>query len=405
MSGPLSGVRVLDVSRAIAGPCGAMILGDLGAEIIKIEAPEGDISRFSAGPTYKGENFFYMAFNRNKKDIVLDLGAKLGKEAFLDLVKISDVVLDNLRAGSMDRLGAGYSDLKKINPRIICCTITGYGETGPSKDRPAYDVVLLAASGLLSLSREPEGPPIRPAAPIGDMVGGLLADIGILAALKEREHTGKGQKISISLLDACISLLSYQFSEYFLSGVVPKPLSHSGHLVSVPYGIYKTKDGYLAIGSSWPRIARAINAEWLIDDPRFKDPKARREHRDELNAIVEEHLAEASAEDWLNIFEAEDIPADRVKTLDEVASDPQVAHQKMILKMEHILGGDIKLVGNPIKSASISEENFTPPPVINQHEQEVLVNLLGYSEEKIKALREEERNHTLERQKHVRKVF
>jgi len=345
-----------------------------------------------------------LAFNRNKKNVVLDLDTKLGKEAFYDLVKVSDVVLDNLRPGSMERLGADYDSLKDINPRIICCSITGYGPTGPSRDRPAYDVVVLAASGILSLAREPEGPPIRPAAPIADMAAGLYAVAGILAALAERERTGKGQRIDVSLLDTCISLLSYQLSEYFCSGTVPQPLSNSGHPVSIPYGVYKTKEGYVAIGSSWPRIARAIGAEWVIDDPRFNDMEIRRQNRDELNAIVEKHMTKATAEDWLNIFEAEDIPADRVKTIDEAVVDPQVQHQKMILTMTHPLGGEIKLAGNPVKSASISEEDFTAPPTLNQHEPEILGELLQYSDVKITALRAEEKAHTEERQKHVRKV-
>ena len=385
MNGPLSGVRVLDLSRAIAGPYGAMILGDLGAEVLKIEPPEGDISRFSAGPTYKGENFFYLAFNRNKKNIVLDLGTNSGKEAFYDLVKKSDVVWDNFRPGSMERLGADYETLKEINPRIICSSIPGYGPTGPPKDRPAFDVVILAASGILSLTRKPGGTPVRPSAPIADMAGGLFATIGVLAALT-------------------VSLLSYQFSYYFCSGTVPKPLSNSGHVVTVPYGVYKAKEGYVALGACWPRITRAIGADWLADDPRFMDMSIRREHRDELNAIVEEHLSEAGAGDWLNIFKVEDIPADKVKSLDEVATDPQVLHQKMILTMKHPLGGEIKLAGNPVKAARVSEEEFTPPPTMDQHGHEILSELLGYSEAKIAALKDEEKAHTEERQAHVRKV-
>ena len=404
MSGPLSGVRVLDVSRAIAGPYGTMILGDLGAEVIKIEPPEGDISRFSAGPTHKGENFFYLAFNRNKKNLVLDLNTNSGREVFHDLVKVSDIVWDNFRSGSMERLGADYETLKKINPRIICSSITGYGPKGPSKDRPAFDVVILAASGVLSLAREPGGPPVRPAVPIADMAGGLFAVIGVLAALAERERTGKGKRVDVSLLDACVSLLSYQFSYYFCSGTVPQPLSNSGHAVTIPYGVYKTKKGHIALGACWPRITRAIGADWLADDPRFKDMNIRKEHRDELNRIVEKELDKAEAGDWLNIFESEDIPADRVKTIDEVAIDPQVLYQNMILNMKHPLGGEIKLAGNPVKTEGISEEDFAPPPTLDQHGQEILAELLGYSEKKIRALKEEEKAHSKERQAHVRKV-
>ncbi len=403
--GPLSGIRVLDFSRAISGPYGSMILGDLGAEIIKIETPEGDLSRVSAGPTHKGENFYYLAFNRNKKDIVLDLLTKSGKEAFYDLVKISDIVCNNFRTGSMERLGADYDTLRKINPRVIYCTITGYGPSGPSSDRPAWDVAILAASGIISVTGEPDGRPVRPGVPIADEAGALFSVIGILAALAERQRTGKGQKIDISLMDACISLLCYPLSYYFTTGIVPKPISNSGHLILVPYGVYKTKKGYIALGVCWPRITRAIGAEWLAEDPRFKDLQARQEHRDELNAIIEEHLVKAEADDWMEIFKVEDITAAKVATLDEVVVDPQVLHQKMILNMEHPLGGEIKLAGNPIKIEGISEEEFTPPPTLNQHQHQILSELLGYSDEKIRRLREEETENTAIRLQHIQKVL
>lgn len=403
--GPLSGIRVLDFSRAISGPYGSMILGDLGAEVIKIETPEGDFSRVSAGPSHKGENFYYLAFNRNKKDMVLDLLTESGKEAFYDLVKVSDIVLNNFRAGSMERLGADYDTLRKINPGIIYCSVTGYGPSGPSRDRAAYDIAILAASGILSVTGEPGGRPSRPGIPIADESGALFAAIGILAALAERQRTGKGRKIDISLMDVCISLLCYPLSYYFTTGIVPKPLGNAGHLILVPYGIYKTKKGYIALGVCWPRITRAIGADWLADDPRFKDLQSRQEHRDELNAIIEEHLAAAEADDWMEILKVEDIAAAKVANLDEVAADPQVLHQKMILTMEHPLGGEIKLTGNPIKTEGVTEEEFTPPPTLNQHRHQILSELLGYSDEKIKKLREEEAENTARRLQHIQKVL
>lgn len=403
--GPLSGIRVLDFSRAIAGPYASMILGDLGAEIIKVETPEGDFSRVSAGPTHKGESFYYLAYNRNKKSVVLDLLTKSGKEAFYDLAKVSDIVLNNFRAGSMERLGADYDTLRKINPRIIYCSITGYGPSGPSKNRPAYDMAILAASGIIGITGESDGRPVRPGIPIADEAGALFATIGILSALAECQRTGKGQKVETSLMDASISLLAHPLSYYFTSGIVPKPISHAGHLILVPYGIYKTKKGYVALGVCWPRITRAIGADWLADDPRFKDLQARQEYREELNTIMEEYLAKAEADDWMEIFKVEDIAAAKVATLDEVAVDPQVLHQKMILTMEHSLGGEIKLAGNPIKMKGISEEQFTPPPTLNQHQHEILSELLGYSEEKIKRLREEATENTAQRLQHIQKVL
>lgn len=405
MKGPLSGIRILDISRAIAGPYGAMLLADLGAEVIHIEAPEGDISRFRAGPNHKGESFHYLSWNRNKKNLVLDFGTKLGKQAFLDLVKISDVVLDNFRGGSMARLGFDYESLKEINQGIICVSITGYGSSGPFAGRPAFDVAILGHSGILSLTGEPGGVPVRPGPPMADMGGGIFAAIGALAALCERGHTGKGRKVEVSMQDTCISLLGYNFCQYFLTGKVPGPLDHSGHTFSVPYGIYKTKKGYIAIGPSWPKIAKVVGAEWLVEDPRFSDWAARDQHRAELNQIIEEHLLEADAEEWIRRFESADVPAGYINSLDQVAVDPQVLHQKMIVSMNHPLGGEIKLVGNPIKMDGFSEEDFTSPPTLNQHEHEILCGLLGYSEDKVKMLRQEDQQHAEERLGHVRKFW
>jgi len=403
--GPLSGIRVLDFSRAIAGPYGCMVLGDLGAEVIKIESPEGDISRVSAGPAHHGENFYYLAFNRNKKGITLDLLTQSGKEAFYDLIKVSDIIWSNYRAGSMARLGADYDTLLKINPGIIYCSITGYGPSGPAQERPAWDIAVLAASGVISVTGEPDGRPVSPGVPVADEAGGLFSVIGVLAALAERQRTGKGQKIDVSLMDACLSLLCYPFSYYFITGTVPRPLGNSGHLILVPYGVYKTKQGYIALGVCWPRITRAIGADWLADDPRFKDLQARQEHRNELNAIIEEQLAKAEADDWMEIFKIEDIAAAKVATLDEVATDPQVLHQNMILNMEHPSGGAIKLTGNPVKMEGISEKEYTPPPTLNQHEDEILSGLLGYSDDKIKKLRKEAVENTAQRLQHIQKVL
>ncbi len=405
MSGPLSGIRVVDLSRVIAGPYGSMILGDLGAEVIKIESPEGDISRVSAGPTHQGENFYYLSFNRNKKGIVLDLLTESGREALYDLVKVSDVVWNNFRAGAMERLGADYETLSKINPRIIYCSITGYGASGPAVYRPAFDIAVLAASGLMSVTGEPGGRPTRPGPPIADEAGALFSVIGVLAALNERQRTGKGKKIDVSLMDASLSLLCYQFTYYFTTGIVPAPLSNAGHLVFMPYGVYKTKKGYVALGVCWPRITRAIGADWLAEDPRFKDLGWRQKHREELNAIIEKYLAQAEADDWMEIFKVEDIAAAKVATIDEVARDPQVSHQKMILTMSHPLGGEIRLIGNPVKTEGISEAEFTPPPTLNQHENEILKGLLGYSDEKIRRLHEEMIANTQQRLQHIQKVL
>lgn len=400
----LKETRVIDFSHAISGPYSTMILGDLGAEIIKIEPPEGESSRATSGPFFQGETFFNLAFNRNKKGVTLDIGTETGKEAFLDLIKISDVLVDNYRAGALERVGINYELLKKVNPGLIYCDIVGYGSSGPYKERPAYDVVTLADSGALSLSGQPGERPVRPGIPLADMAGSLFAAIGILAALRKREQTGQGSKMEISLLGATMSLLAYQFSYHWVSGIVPKPLDRSGHLMSVPYGIYKTKEGYVALGACWPRIARVIGAEWLMEDPRFKDIQARMKNRVELNNIIEEHLAQTSAKDWVELFKVEDIPAGLVRTLDEVASAPEVLAENIILTMDHSLGGKIQLIGNPIKTEDALEEDYTPPPTLGQHTREVLMGLLGYTDDKIGRMKEEEKSHALERRNRISKL-
>lgn len=404
MKGPLLGIRVLALERAIAGPYGSMVLGDLGAEVIKIEPPGiGDLARIFAGPTYKGESFYYLAFNKNKKSLVLDLHTESGTEIFYDLVKISDVVWDNMAPGVMKRLAMDYETLKKINPTIICCSITGYGQTGPYRDRPSFDVVAEAVSGAMSITGEPGAPPVRYGAPIADEMGGLFGALGVAAALAQRERTGIGTAIDVSLLDGQISTLVYHLLYYFLSGIVPGP-QKSGHLSLIPYGAFKTKEDYVVIGPCWPRICRVLGIEHIIDDPRFESFESRIEHREELEAIVEEAFQKGRAEDWMEVLHAERIGAGPVNTLDKAAVDPQVLHRKMVVEIEHPSGGKIKHVGNPVKMPQIEEE-YTAPPTLGQHNEEILVGLLGCSEERIKRLREEAEKHAEELLQSLRKAF
>ena len=403
MGGLLSGLRVLALEQILAGPLGSMLLGDLGAEVIKVEPPGGEASRAQAGPRYKGESSYYLAFNRNKKSIVIDLATQSGKEAFYDLVKISDVVWDNYRPRVMERLGLDYDSLKKINPKVICCSITGYGSSGPYKDLPSYDIIAQGLSGILSVTGEPGGPPIKPGPSIADISGAMYGALGVCAALVAREKTGAGQRVEISLLDAAVSLLAFHFTWYFTSGEVPGPVG-SKHIQTSPFGAYKAKDAWITLGACWPRIARTLGVEWMIDDPRFATGDARLQHREEVDRIITEGLSKMNAEDWLEILHMDDIPAGPVYTIDKAAIDPQILHNKMILAMEHPLGGEIKATGQPVKSpGSIIEEEFAAPPTLGQHTHEVLTELLHYSDEKIKKIKEEEKEHANELAKHLRK--
>lgn len=403
MGGLLSGVRVLALENILAGPFGSMLLGDMGAEVIKVEPPDGEGSRGQAGPRYKGESSYYLAFNRNKKSIVLDLRTPSGKETFYDLVKVSDVVWDNYRPQVMERLGLGYESLKKINPKLICCSVTGYGCSGPYKDLPSYDIIAQGMSGILSVTGEPGGPPIKPGPSIADIGGAMYGALGVCAALVARQKTGVGQRIEVSLLDAAVSLLAFHFSWYFVSGEVPGPVG-SKHIQTTPFGAYKAKDTWLTLGACWPRITKILGVEWMIDDPRFATGDTRLQHREEVDRIITEGLSKMNAEDWLEILHMDDIPSGPVYTIDKAAIDPQIVHNKMVLTMEHPLGGKVKLIGQPVKAPGIiREEEFTVPPTLGQHTREVLTELLHYSDEKIKKIKEEEKEHAEELAKHVRK--
>ena len=401
MSSSLSGVRVLALENYIAGPFGSMILGDLGAEVIKIEPPEGEGSRAFAGPRYKGESYYFMSMNRSKKSLTLDMGTPSGKEAFHDLVRMSDVVWDNYRPGAMERLGADFQSLKKINPRIICCSVTGYGSSGPYQDWPSYDIIALGLAGILSVTGEPGGPPIKPGPAIADLNVSIFAALGVCAALAAREKTGQGQKVEVSLLDTCVALMAYHLSYFFCSGDTPRA-EGSKHLSVVPFGAYPTKDGYIALGVCWPRICRTLNAEWMIDDPRFSTQDARWKHRQECDEILSDLLSQATTEQWIELMRIDDVAAGPVNTVDGVATDPQVLHNKMILDMKHPLGGEIKLAGNPIKMPAM-EEDYAPPPTLGQHTDEILTWLLGYSDETIRKLKEEEEQNTQHRLAHIHK--
>ncbi len=403
MNGPLSGIRVLALSQYIAGPFGSMLLGDMGAEVIKIEPPQPTANRTLPGPGHKGESFYHLAFNRSKKSVTLDLRTKMGREAFCDLVSKSDVVWSNLRPEALKNIRADYDAVSKINPRIISCSVTGYGLSGPYRDRPSFDIGGLAMGGIMSLTGEPGGPPLKPGAPIGDITSGILGALGACSALLQRERTGKGQLVDVSLLDSSIAMLAYEFSYYFCSGIVPKALG-SGHLAFVPYNAYNTKNGWLAIGPSWPRLARVLGLDWMIDDPRFSTQPARLQHKDEFDRLVQEKLMEAPAEDWLELMNIEDIAAAPVNTLDKAAVDSQVQHRHMVLELDHPLGGKIKMTGNPVKMpGSIDDTNHLPPPTLGQHNYEVLGDLLGYPKQKIDRLLEEGQAHMEELSQHLHK--
>lgn len=398
--GPLEGVRIIDLTRVLAGPFASMVMGDMGAEVIKVEPEGGDGTRGSSSDSifslpdelrHKGESAYFMSVNRNKKSVVINLKKDEGRKLLLELAKASDVVFENFRPGVMDRLGLGYEALREAKPDIICCSVSGFGSDGPMKDFPAFDLIIQAMSGAMSITGEPGRDPVRAGIPIGDLGGGTFAALAIVSALYHREKTGKGQWIDMSLLDCHISLLTYIAGYYLKSGVVPKPIG-SGHQTSTPYGAYKTHDYYIVItaGSDkfWAGLCRAMGREELISDERFATQAHRLDNRKELEAMVADELQKKTTGEWVEILAKEGVPAAPVNTVDKALSNPQVLHRNMVAEMEHSLGGKIRFVGNPFKMEGISDSEFSPPPLLGEHTEYVLREILGKSDAEIKALRE-----------------
>lgn len=395
---PLTGVRVTDMTQALAGPYGSRFLGDLGAEVIKVETPGmGDMTRKFAGPSVKGESGYFIAINRNKKSLTLNLRTEKGKEIFKKLVKKSDVVFENFRPGTTKKMGLDYEVLREINPRIIYCASSGFGSSGPYKDRPAFDYIIQALGGVMSVVGEPGGPPVHTGFPIADLCGGVFAAFGILAALYEREKTGTGQYIDVSMLDVMISMWAFMGQFYLLSGDIPGPVG-SGHVTNVPLGAYKAKDDYVIITCPqqkfYENLATVIGKEVekfnsLPKDERFSTPAKRLENRKELEKIINEALSTKNRDEWLKILEEGDVPAAPVNNVAQAFSNPQVLSRNMIVEMDHILGGKIKTIGNPFKMSRVEKEVFNSPPLLGQHNEEILCGLLGYSKEDVEQFKKE----------------
>jgi CoA:oxalate CoA-transferase len=383
MRGLLSDVRILDLTRMLAGPYGSMLLGDMGAEVIKVEDPGGDYTRLA--------NSYFLSINRNKKTIVLDLKNPRGLELFYELAKVSDVVIDNMRPKALRKLKCEYDDLKKVNPQIISCSLSGYGHTGPYQDRPAFDLTIQALSGAMSLTGEKDGPPVRMGLPVADVAGGMFAALGIVSALHYRDKTGIGQKLDISLLDGQISMATYLAAFYLIDGVVPGPQG-TRHETIVPYEAFQTRDIWIVVTcvtpKFWEGFCRALELKELITDERFKDGAHRLANYDELIPIIQKTFLEKTGDEWIRLLEKEEVPCAPVNTLDRTLNDPQVLSRNMVIEMQHSRLGRLRLAGNPIK-ASEAEESFTPPPELGEHTEMILGEILGYSRDRIEKLKEE----------------
>ncbi|MBE3580597.1 MAG: CoA transferase [Thermoanaerobacteraceae bacterium] len=390
MDRALAGIKVIDLTRVLAGPLCTMILGDLGADVIKIEAPEGDESR-NYGPFVKGESAYFMSINRNKRSVVLNLKDPRGVAILKKLVQEADVLVENYRPGTAAKLGISYEELAPLNPRLIYASCSGFGQTGPYRMRPAYDIIIQAMGGIMSITGQPGGEPTRVGASIGDITAALFTVIGILAALAERERSGKGQYIDISMLDCQVAILENAIARYSVGGEVPKPIGNR-HPSITPFTTLRTKDGYvvIAVGNDnlWRKFCQAVKREDLIEDPRFKTNPLRTQNWDELYPILSSIFAEYTTAEALSVIEGAGVPCGPLQDVSQVFHDPQIRHREMIVPVEHPVAGPVWMAGTPFKLSRTPGAIVRPAPTLGQHTYEVLQEI-GYSEAELKELEAE----------------
>ncbi|TMQ16049.1 MAG: CoA transferase [Candidatus Rokuibacteriota bacterium] len=386
------GVRVLDLSRMLAGPYGSMLLADLGAQVIKIEEPDGGDPMRVMGPPFlpDGESAYFLAINRNKKSLALDLTKPEGRDVFLDLAREADVVWENFRPGVMERLGLAYAALAAVNPRLVMCSISAYGQDGPYRDWPAFDLALQAMGGAMSVTGEDGGPPVRMGLPMGDLAGGMLGAFAVAGALFRRERTGQGAHVDLSLLDCQVSLLTYMAQYFWTDGRVPRPLG-SSHASVVPYGALATGDGHLIVAifaeKFWAGFCRAAERPEWERDPRFATNRDRVANRQALMTLVEARFRERATDDWLARLHAAGVPAAPILSVDRVLTDPQVHHRRMVVDLPHPRHGTVSTLGTPVKVAGAMEAPLTPPARLGEHTDAILGDLLKYPAERLAALR------------------
>ncbi|MDD5544482.1 MAG: CoA transferase [Acidobacteriia bacterium] len=371
---PLEHIRVCDLSRILSGPYCTMTLGDLGAEIIKVEPPQGDDTRRWGPPFLEGESTYFLSINRNKKSIVLDLKSPEGKELLRKLIQKSDVLVENFKTGTLERLGFGYPQASQLNPRLIYCSITGYGQTGPKASAPGFDVVIQGESGAMDVTGFPDGPPTKFGLSIADIVTGMNAVQAILAALLVREKTGRGQRIDIALLDSLVACLTYH-AQSQLAGETPRRLGNR-HPSIAPYETFKASDGYINIGvgseNLWEKFCAALDRKELCSDPRFRTNQDRLKNYASLRSLLETIMETRTRASWQKAFDAAGVPCGQIKSVAETLGDAQLAARGMIATVDHPTIGALRLIGFPIKFSDTPGIIRLAPPRLDEQRKEIL---------------------------------
>ena len=386
----LEGVKVLDLTQIMAGPYCTMMLADMGADVVKVEKPNGgDDTRRMGPPFIEGESAAFLGINRNKRSIVIDLRSDAGRELAQRMARGSDILVQNFRPGALERMGLGYEQVREINPALVYCTISGFGATGPYARRGGFDLVTQGMSGLMSVTGHSGGPPAKVGVPICDLNAGMFGAIGILTAYINRLRTGQGQHVDTSLLEGGIAYTFWESAMYFATGDIPEPKG-SAHRLTAPYQAFETSDGYVNIGAAnqanWERLCVAIGRDELVADPRFVEPRDRMNNLDELVSTLEGTFVQQTSDHWLEILEAANVPAGPINDLAQVYDDPQVQAREMMVETDHPVAGRVKNIGIPIKLSETPGRFQRPAPTLGQHTDEVLTEL-GCSDDEIDKLR------------------
>ncbi|MDE0323682.1 MAG: CaiB/BaiF CoA-transferase family protein [Candidatus Poribacteria bacterium] len=392
MTSPLDGIKVLDLTRVLAGPYATMLLGDLGAEVIKIEQPgTGDESR-NFGPFKNGFSLYFMSVNRGKRSVTLNLKTERGQAIFKQLLKQTDILVENFRPGTMKNLGLDYETLKADHPSLIYAACSGFGQTGPYAQQGAYDMIIQGMGGIISITGEPEGPPVRVGTSISDITAALFTMIGILSALHHRNQTGKGQFVDVAMLDSLVAVLENAVVRYFATGEAPKPLG-ARHPAITPFEAFASADGYviIALGNDvlWSKFCEHVDRKELISDERFQTNADRTENHSELFPILSEIMSQRTTDDWIDALGNIGVPCGPINTMDKVVSHPQVQAREMITRVAHQITGEVEVPGVPIKLSETPGNVDAPAPSLGEHTTEILTDVLKMSPDEVAKLKQD----------------